>query len=130
LQRALDLKHTGDYQIVYDLKAAYHHVMIHPSQVTYLGAAFTKPGGGSQYFVFLFLPFGLSSAVQCITKILKPINAYFHRKGIKHSIYLDDGRITATSESAADADQEFVYNTLEKSGWIIEPNQRVLRFRY
>jgi hypothetical protein len=120
LQRALDLTEAGDYQIVYDLKAAYHHISIHPSQVKYLGAAFTKPKGGDQYIVFLFLPFGLSSAVHCITKILKPINAFFHRKGIKHSIYLDDGRITAASESLANENQDFVYDTLAKSGWIIE----------
>ena len=105
---------------MYDLKAAYHHILIHPSQVQYLGAKFTKPEGGDQYFVFLCLPFGLSSAVHCITKILKPINAYFHQKGIKHSIYLDDGRITAATKTAAYEDQECVYDTLEKSGWIIE----------
>ena len=120
LKRALDLTNAGDYQIVYDLKAAYHHILIHPSQVRYLGAAFTRPEGGTQYIVFLYLPFGLSSAVHCITKIIKPINAYIHRKGIKHSIYLDDGRITAASESEANEDQEFVYSTLGKSGWVIE----------
>jgi hypothetical protein len=119
LQRALDLNEAGDYQIVYDLKAAYHHISIHPSQVKYLGAAFTKPEGGDQYIVFLFLPFGLSSAVHCITKILKPINAFFHRKGIKHSIYLDDGRITAASESLANENQDFVYDALAK--WRQEP---------
>ena len=47
------------------------------------------------YFTFLFLPFGLSSAVHCITKLFKPINAYIHNKGVRRSIYLDDEKITS-----------------------------------
>ncbi|KZS08446.1 Uncharacterized protein APZ42_027551 [Daphnia magna] len=76
--------------------------------------------GGTQYFIFLFLPFGLSSAVHCITKILKPVNAYLHEKGIRHSIYLDDGRITAASQCQAEEHRVFVYDVLQKSGFIIE----------
>lgn len=56
LQRALELTREQDFQIKNDLK-------IHPSQSKYLGAAIVKPGGSIQYFVFLFLPFWLSSSV-------------------------------------------------------------------
>ncbi len=104
LQRALEITRKGDFQVVYDLKAAYHHVRIHPSQTKYLGDApkylgyIPKPVGGTQYFVFLYLPFGLSSAVHCLTKLSKPLNAYIHGKGIRHSIYLEDGRINAETK--------------------------------
>ena len=123
LQRALELTHDQDYQVTYDLKLAYHHIKIHTTQVKYLGAAITKPEGGTQYFVFLFLPFGLSSAVHCITKISKPINAYIHVKGIRHSIYLDDGRITAESKHQTEEQRVIVYDILEKSGWTLEVNK-------
>ena len=119
-QRALEITRRKDFQIKYDLKSAYHHIKIHPSQTKYLGAAYIKPEGGIQYFVFLFLPFGLSSAVHCITKLFKPINAYIHERGIRHSIYLDDGRITADSEHEAEKHRVFVYGVLEKAGWILE----------
>ena len=109
-----------DYQITYDLKAAYHHRKIHPFQTKFLGAAIPKPNGETQYFIFLFLPFGLSSAVHCIAKILKPFNAYLHEKGVRHSIYLDDGRVTAVSECQAEQLRIFVYDVLRKSGFIIE----------
>ncbi len=109
-----------DYQITYDLKAAYHHRKIHPFQTKFLGAAIPKPNGETQYFIFLFLPFGLSSAVHCIAKILKPFNAYLHEKGVRHSIYLDDGRVTAVSECQAEEHRVFVYDVLRKSGFIIE----------
>lgn len=103
--------------MTYDLKSAYHHIKIHPDQTKYLGAAKTNPKGDKQYFVFLFLSFGISSAVHCITKVIKPINAYFHERGI---IYLDDGRITAKSKNEAEEQRVVVYYTLKQSGWIIE----------
>ena len=120
LRRALEIIREGDFQVTYDLKAAYHHVRIHPSQTKYLGAAIPKPDGGKQYFVFLYLPFGLSSAVHCLTKLFKPVNAYIHEKGIRHSIYLDDGRIVAETKCKAEDQRTFVYKVLKSSGWILE----------
>jgi hypothetical protein len=120
LRRSLEITREGDFQVTYDLKAAYHHVQIHPSQTKYLGAAIPKPDGGKQYFVFLYLPFGLSSAVHCLTKLFKPVNAYIHEKGIRHSIYLDDGRIVAETKCKAEDQRTFVYKVLKSSGWILE----------
>ena len=119
-QRALEQTRPGDFQVTYDLKAAYHHIKICPSQTKYLGAAIKTPGGTTKYFVFLFLPFGLASAVHCITKLFKPINAYIHTLGIRHSIYLDDGRITSDTRLQAEEERLIVYNILKKSGWILE----------
>lgn len=119
-QKALELTRPKDFQVIYDLKSAYHHIKIHRSQTKYLGAAIRTPEGTIIYFTFLFLPFGLSSAVHCITKLFKPINAYLHNKGIRHSIYLDDGRITSDTKCQAEKDRSIVYDILKKSGWIIE----------
>jgi hypothetical protein len=120
LQRALELTEEEDFQVIYDLKSAYHHIRIHDSQIKYLGAAFMTEDGRKQYFVFLYLPFGLASAVHCITKLMKPINSYFHTFAIRHSIYIDDGRILSKGKEKAEEDQKFVYNVLQKAGWIIE----------
>jgi hypothetical protein len=119
-QNALELTRPKDFQVIYDLKSAYHHMKIHRSQTKYLGAAIQKPEGTTIYLTFLFLPFGLSSAVHCITKLFKPINAYIHNKGIRHSIYLDDGRITSDTKCQAGKERSIVYDILKKSGWIIE----------
>ena len=120
LQRALEPTSKGDFQVVYDLKSAYHHIKITESQTTFLGAAFIKEDGTKQYIVFLFLPFGLGSAVHCITKLFKPLNSYFHRHGIRHTIFIDDGRILAKTLDEATKDQNFVYGTLKKAGWVLE----------
>ena len=120
LQRALDITHKGDFQIKYDLKSAYHHIKIHKKHRQYLGAAFTNQKGDKVYFIFKFLPFGLSSAVHAITKLFKPINAYFHTQGIRHTIFLDDGRGLAESAAEAEGTRAIIYDVLQKAGWIRE----------
>jgi hypothetical protein len=114
------LAREQDYQITYNLKAAFQHIKIHPSQTKYLGAAIPKPNGEIPYLIFLNLSFGLSSAVHCITKILKPANAFLHEKAMRHSIYLDDGRVTAVSQRQTEEHIVFAYNILQKSEFIIE----------
>jgi len=120
LQRALELTEEGDFQVTYDLKSAYHHIKIHNSQTKYLGAAFVTKEGRKQYFIFNYLPFGLASAVHCITKLMKPINAYFNTLAIRHSIYIDDGRILSKGKEKAEEDRKLVYDVLRKAGWTIE----------
>jgi hypothetical protein len=120
LQRALEITRPYDFQVKYDLKAAYHHIRIHPTQIKYLGSAITRPDGRKQYFVFKHLPFGLSSAVHCITKLFKPVNAFIHENGIRHSIYLDDGRIVAETKRKAEENRILVYDVSKKSGWTLE----------
>lgn len=117
LKAALQITERGDWQGVYDLASAYHHIKIYPEHVKYLGAAFKKTDGSTQYFVFEFLPFGLASAVHVMTKIMKPLSAYIASKGIRHTIYLDDGRVTADSKPQAGQDLETVLEVLEKAGW-------------
>ena len=73
-----------------------------------------------QYFVFLFLPFGVGSAVHCITKLRKPILAHLHLKGICNSIFIDDGRLLVTTAEEVDKSRKLAYQLLEKSVWTLE----------
>ena len=120
LQRALELTEEDDFQTVYDLKSAYHHVKVLEEHRQYLGASITTESGEKQYFVFNYMPFGLGSAVHCITKIFKPMSAYFHLQGIRHTVFIDDGRFLSDSANSAEQNREKVYDTLQKAGWILE----------
>jgi len=55
---------------------------MHPLHVQFLGAQFPTIEGQRQYFVFLYMPFCLASAVHCLTKIFKPVLAKIYRLGI------------------------------------------------
>jgi len=67
--------------------------------------------------MYNFLPFGLNSAVHCITKIFKPILHYVHLLGIPMTIYVDDGRILSPSAEIAQYRGLIVYDVLRQAGW-------------
>jgi hypothetical protein len=70
--------------------------------------------------MYNFLPFGLNSAVHCITKIFKPILHYVHFLGIPRTIYVDDGRILSPSAEIAQYRGLIVYDVLRQAGWHLE----------
>lgn len=119
LDKALELTEEGEYQSIFDLASCYYHIKIFEAHQTYLGAAYYNAEGKKVYFVYKHLPFGLASAVHVVTKIMKPILAFVHQRGIKLSIYIDDGRFLAADMEAANKARELVYDTLVQAGWQI-----------
>ena len=123
LQRALEATEEGDWQAKYDLQSAYFHIRISEKHWKYLGAKFTDEAGRNQYFVFCHMPFGLATAVHLITKLFKPINAYLGQKGIRHTIFIDDGRVLAQSKQELDKHFEIVRQVVMNAGWIMEESK-------
>jgi hypothetical protein len=120
LHMALEQTEENDLQCKYDLQSAYYHVKIFEPHWKYLGAKFIDEDGRSVYFVFKYMPFGLATAVHCITKLFKPIGAYFGAQGIRHSIFIDDGRVLAKSVEESKQQFSTVLSVLKKAGWLIE----------
>ena len=56
----------------WDLKSGYHHVEIYVSHRTFLGFSWNF-SGRPRYFTLCVLPFWLSSACYCFTKLLRPL---------------------------------------------------------
>jgi len=54
-----------------------------------------------------------------MTKNFKPIKAYLSGHGIRHTIFIDDGRVVSETADKSARDFAFSLETLEKSGWII-----------
>ena len=55
-----------------------------------------------------------------MTKLFKPINAYLALHGIRHSIFIDDGRILAKDEKESEEHFKLCLSVLQKAGWQIE----------
>jgi len=119
LEKALEVTEETELQTIFDLASCYYHVKIFEPQQTFLGAAFESKNGTKKYFVYQHLPFGLASAVHAITKIFKPILAYVHEKGIKLSLYIDDGRFLSKNLAEANSHRELIYDVLNQAGWQI-----------
>ena len=124
LEKALKLLLPGDYQATFDLKSAFHHVLIHPDFRKYLG--FSIPDaktGKDRYFVFRVLPFGLASAVQLLARLTKPICIFLAAEGIRISIYIDDGWILALLRELAIQHFKRTFQVLAQAGFIVSPQK-------
>lgn len=74
----------------WDLKSGYHHVDIYVSHRKFLGFSWII-NGKLRYFIFCVLPFGLSSACYCFTKLLRPLVKRWRQMSHASFVYLDDG---------------------------------------
>ena len=82
----------------FDLKSGYHHVSINESYTQFLGFSWIIDGK-RRFFVFLVLPFGISSACHLFTKLLRPLVKHWRAKGFSIVVYVDDGWGTESSLS-------------------------------
>jgi len=119
LQKALLKIKKNQLLGVFDLKSCYFHIKIHPSQIKFFGIQFPIDGVPT-FMVFKFLPFGLNSAVHCVTKLWKPLVAYFHAHDVPLSVYIDDGLFAADNPTRWNECREFVWDTIQKAGWTLE----------
>ena len=114
---ALSLILPGDFQGVYDLASAYHHIRMGAQTTQYLGFNVPDQEGKEHFYVFCRLPFGLCTAGQVLDRVLKPVCAHIAAHGIRHSIYIDDGHVSAETKEGARAALEVVYRALERTGF-------------
>lgn len=106
---------------VFDLKSCYFHIKIRPSQTKYFGIKLDLDGIPT-YFEFAYLPFGLNSAVHCVTKVWKPLIAYVQKRGVPLSVYIDDGIFGAIDAQDWEAKRKFIWQVITDAGWTIGSN--------
>jgi len=112
-----------DHLISWDIKDAYHHVYIYPSDRPYLTFAIS---GGT--YEPITMPFGLSLAPWAWTKVMRPVLAYLRKSGFVVIGYVDDHGAAAPGRrpvSKADAAQGFgfVSALYDKLGLTLHPDK-------
>ena len=118
LKIVAELFEENDYFVRFDLTSGYHHIDIHPEHHKFLGFHWTFLGG-TRYFQFTVLAFGLASAGQVFTKNLRPLTKRWRSRGIKSVIFLDDGiAALRTKELAGDAGRD-IEEDLSRAGFAI-----------
>ncbi len=95
----------------FDFKSGYHHVDIFVEHQIFLGFKW-----GLKYYVFTVLPFGLATAPFIFTKIFRPLLSFWHSRGIKICLYLEDGVGIEKTHEEAERNSKFVRETLSNSG--------------
>ena len=95
-----------------DITNAYWHVPIHPELQIYF--AFRL---GDRTFIFLVMPFGLTTAPWGFSRVMKPIKGFLRRLGVMVSSFLDDYLILATSRSLANLHTKWTMEVLQWLGF-------------
>ncbi|XP_060552693.1 uncharacterized protein LOC132713971 [Ruditapes philippinarum] len=115
---ARQLFHKGDYVFSFDIKSAYHHIMIDRSHRTYLGFHWTQ-NGHKKYYVFNVLPFGISTAGYIFTKVLRVLVEKWRSLGLRVVLFLDDGLGGNHTFAEALRDSSFIRQDLIDFGFLI-----------
>lgn len=104
----------GHYLGHIDLKDAYYLIPIDVNHRKYLRFTYDR-----KLFEFTCLPFGLSSAPYCYTKLIKPIVSHLRKRGILSVNYLDDFLILGESAQVCSENIRYTINLLKSLGFII-----------
>jgi hypothetical protein len=116
-QDALAQLSKGVYQSVFDIPKAYHHLRLHPSSYELVGFCVQDEDGKDQFYHYVVVVFGLGPAGQALGRVLRPILIYLAKCGIPNMMYVDDGRVGASSKPKADADYAKTIDVFEKAGF-------------
>ena len=108
--------------IVEDLSDAYLHIPIHPNSRKYLRFCYK-----AQVFQFTSLPFGLATAPQVFTMIVKEVKLMALSRGLRIHQYLDDWLIRSQSQEESQRDTQAVVDLTQSLGWIINQEKSELK---
>ena len=100
----------GEWVSSIDLSDAYLHIPIHPNSRKYLRFCHR-----SQLFQFTSFPFGLATAPQVFTMIVKEVKLMALSRGLRLHQYLDDWLIRSQSQEEAQVNTQAVVD-LTQSG--------------
>ena len=112
----------GEWVSSIDLSDTYLHIPIHPNSRKYLRFCYK-----SQMFQFTSLPFGLATAPQVFTMIVKEVKLMTLSRGLRVHQYLDDWLMRSQSQVEAQVNTQAVVDLTQSLGWIINQEKSELR---
>ena len=112
----------GEWVSSIDLSDAYLHIPIHPNSRKYLRFCYK-----AQVFPFTSLPFGLATAPQVFTMIVKEVKLMALSRGLRIHQYLDDWLIRSQSQEESQMDTQAVVDLTQSLGWIINQEKSELK---
>ena len=102
---------SHDWMTAIDLKDAYFQVPVHPDSRRFL--RFVWKG---LHYQFKVLCFGLSTAPQVFSRMMGPVSAVSHQRGIRLLRYLDDWLLLSRSREGALEATEFLLDLCASLG--------------
>ena len=113
---------SGEWVSSINLSDAYLHIPIHPNSRKYLRFCYK-----SQVFQFTSLPFGLATAPQVFTMIVKEVKLMALSRGLRLHQYLDDWLIRSQSQEEAQVNTQALVDLTQSLGWTINQEKSELK---
>jgi hypothetical protein len=104
----------------FDLENQFFHVKLWTDAYKFFGFSVPDEDGSDKYYCFTVLVNGFASAVATVTRLIKPITGYLHKKGIRVAIYVDDGQVAGKTKAAAEQDFRFSLSVFQLAGWNVQ----------
>ncbi len=120
LSVAQELISKDDYMASFDLANQFFHVRLHEADKKFFGFEIPGVDGRPEFYQFTVMVYGYSPAVEVVTRLLRPVKAYLHSLGIKLSIYVDDGLVSASTAEQTWKQFQFVLTVIQLCGWNIQ----------
>lgn len=117
MESIADLPHLlrqNDWMVKVDIKDAFQHIAIREDHQKYLGFIWEE-----QVYMFLTMPFGLSSAPRVFTKMMKPIVAACRSNGMRLIIYMDDLLLMAETEELCKSQLHWMLDLMNRLGLMV-----------
>jgi hypothetical protein len=80
----------GDYQSLYNIRKADHHIRLHPNSYDLVGFCVEELEGVKHYYHYVVGFFGLGPAGQALGRLMRPLLQYLTLQGIRNLVYVDD----------------------------------------
>jgi hypothetical protein len=97
-QDALAQSNQGDFQSVYNVSKAYHHIRLHPDSYNLVGFCVEDEEGREHYYHFVVVVLGLGPEGQALGRVMPPILRYLADHGVRNMVYVDDGHVVASTK--------------------------------
>ena len=118
---AMNLVQSDDQLITLDISNGFLHVPVHEEHQTYLGMQWK-----GRMYMWMVLPFGLSSSPYFFAKTLRPVIQSLRQQGLRVMTYVDDFLLCARLEDI-DHHKTLLLDTLTRLGWQINFQKSVLK---
>jgi tRNA(Phe) wybutosine-synthesizing methylase Tyw3 len=118
-QDALSQAAPGDFQSVYDISKAYHHLRLHPDSYELVGFCVVDEEGKECFYHYVVVVFGLGPAGQLLGRMMRPILRKLSEMGIRNVMYVNDGWVVASTNVKADADYAIAVFYFKLAGFIV-----------
>lgn len=127
----------NDYMTSFDMKNQFFHVKLNPDMYKFFGFAIEDEFGVEKYYCFTVLIYGCKPAVNIVTKLILPVKSFLHSLGVKVSVFIDDGRVAASSLVETKCKTELTLIIFQLAGWNmnwnkchLEPSQKLLHLGF